>query len=131
MSPGDRLVSILIPCFNAARFVAKTIESALDQTHKNIEIIVVDDGSTDNSAEVVANYGSVQLLRQKNAGVTCARNVALRRSRGDFIQYLDADDLISPDKIERQLACLVGRNEDCVATAEWGRFYTDPRETRF
>ena len=127
---SDPLVSVLIPCFNAGRFIGETLRSVLAQTHKPLEIIVVDDGSTDNSAEEVSRFPEVKLIRQSNAGVTTARNVAVANCRGDFIQYLDADDLLSPDKISRQVQRLIG-NEDCIATAEWGRFYSDPSKTLF
>lgn len=117
------LVSILIPCFNAEGFLAETLESALSQTWPNLEIIVVDDGSIDRSAEIVESYADrgVRLIRQANAGVSAARNRAFSASTGDFIQHLDADDLLDPDKIERQMVCL-GSATDCVCTSEAGLF---------
>jgi glycosyltransferase involved in cell wall biosynthesis len=127
---SDPLVSVLIPCFNGGRFIEETLRSVLSQDHKRLEVIVVDDGSTDNSAAVVRQFANVKLIQQANAGVTTARNVALMHSHGDFIQYLDADDLLSVNKISRQLQRLIG-NETCVATAEWGRFYSHPDEARF
>jgi GT2 family glycosyltransferase len=124
------LVSVLIPCFNAARYIGETLRSVRAQTYPNIETIVVDDGSTDASAAVVREFPDVILHQQPNAGVTAARNAAFARSRGEFIQYLDADDLLAPDKIELQMGRLRDRPL-CVATAEWGRFYSDPAETQF
>jgi glycosyltransferase involved in cell wall biosynthesis len=128
---GKPLVSVLIPCYNAGRFITDTIRSVQQQTHKNLEIIVIDDGSTDDSAAIVSGFPEVKLFRQANGGVPSARNAALRHSSGAFIQYLDADDLLAPQKIEHQLARLTAGNEDCVATCAWGRFHRDPGEAVF
>src|SRR5262245_21908195 len=99
------LVSILIPAFNASRWIADTIQSALAQTWPRTEIIVVDDGSTDDTLAIARGFASqgVSVTTQPNRGASAARNVALARSRGDFIQWLDADDILAPDKIERQM----------------------------
>jgi glycosyltransferase involved in cell wall biosynthesis len=122
-------VSVLIPCFNAEKFIAETLESVLGQTWPNLEVIVVDDGSQDSSVQAVERFGSrgVRLLRQPNRGAGAARNTALRASNGAFIQFLDADDLISPTKIEIQLRRLAD-NPDAIASAEWGRFQGSPSE---
>jgi len=127
------LVSILIPCHNAQRWIAETLESALSQTWQNKEIIVVDDGSTDNSLAVAKRFESpiVKVISQKKRGASTARNRAFQESQGDFIQYLDADDLLAPDKIERQIQLLVDGNSDCVAAGEWARFYKTPSEALF
>ena len=95
------LVSILIPCYNSEKWLAETLESALAQTWQNKEIIVVDDGSTDSSLEIAKTFESnkVKVLRQDNRGASAARNLGLTNAQGDFIQYLDADDLLSEDKI--------------------------------
>lgn len=117
------LVSVLVPCFNAKAWIAETLDSALAQTWPNLEIIVVDDGSTDASAAVVQGYGDrrVQLIRQANLGPSAARNRALSACRGDFVQYLDADDILEPEKIERQVERLLGQ-PDCIALGATGRF---------
>ena len=125
-------VSVLIPCYNAAAYIGATLDSVVSQTWPNLEVIVVDDGSTDASASIVEDYAQsgVRLVRQDNRGQTAALNTALLHATGDFVQYLDADDLIDPTKIEVQMDRL--RDADnCIATARWGRFYGDPRETRF
>lgn len=121
-------VSILIPCYNASAWLAATLESALAQTWPRREIILVDDGSTDDSAVIAHRYASrgVQLLTQPNAGAAAARNTALRAARGDYVQFLDADDLIAPDKIARQLTVLATAPADTIAAGPWGTFSTDP-----
>lgn len=114
-APVGPLVSILIPCHNGAGFVAEAIDSALGQTYSNIEVIVVDDGSTDSSGEILAGYG--ERIRWKtipNSGACAARNEALRMAKGEYIQFLDADDLLMPDKIARQLPELVDGEFDLV-----------------
>ena len=88
-------VSVIIPCYNAARYVGETLESVQRQTWPNLEIIVVDDGSTDDSARIVETFAGLDLtlVRQANRGQTAALNVGLARATGDFVQYLDADDV--------------------------------------
>ena len=126
------LVSVLIPCFNAERYIGETLESVFRQTWPALEIVIVDDGSTDKSLDEIRRFQCSRLtvLSQKNQGQTSALNKCIWNSTGTFIQYIDADDLISPDKIALQMRRLSDR-PNCVATAEWGRFYTDPKDTRF
>ncbi len=102
------LVSILIPAHNAEKWVTDTIRSAVAQTWKRKEIIVVDDGSTDQTLAVARQFESksVRIVASKNQGAAATRNLALQLSQGDYIQYLDADDLLAPDKIERQLTAV-------------------------
>lgn len=101
-------VSILIPAYNAERFVGAALQSAVNQTWANTEIILVDDGSTDKTFAVAKQFEreKVKIMRQDNRGAAAARNRALRDAQGDFLQYLDADDLLSPDKIREQLVLL-------------------------
>lgn len=117
--PTQPLVSVLMPLYNKAAFVAEAIESVLNQTYPNIEIIIVDDGSTDNSFEIAKRYESAKifLFKQENKGVSSARNTAFRHSKGDFIQYLDADDVLDPRKIEEQVKILRG-SPDALTTAQ-------------
>ena len=106
------LVSVVVPTYNRAYCLARTIDSALGQTHPSVEVIVVDDGSVDETAEMVAaRYGSdarVRLIRQANAGVSAARNTGLRVARGDYVALLDSDDVWEPWKLELQVACMQG-----------------------
>ncbi len=99
------LVSIVIPCFNAAAFVADAIRSSLEQTHRNTEVIVIDDGSTDRSVDVLHSFGStVRWETGVNRGACAARNRGMQLATGELIQFLDADDWIYPEKLERQVA---------------------------
>ncbi len=120
-------VSILIAAYNAERWLAETLESATGQTWPNVEVIVVDDGSTDATLAVARRYESatVKVIHQPNAGACAARNRALAEARGDYVQYLDADDLLSLDKIERQVRRLASEPAGTVATGPWSRFYGD------
>lgn len=128
------LASILIPCYNAEKWIAETIESAIAQTWNNKEIIIVDDGSKDNSLYIAKGYESsqVKVIAQSNQGASAARNVALQESQGDFIQYLDADDLLAPNKIELQL-CLLEKDPTSpyIVASEWARFFRDISEAFF
>lgn len=130
------LVSILIPAWNSAPWLGATLDSALQQTHPRIEIIVIDDGSTDQTltvarARAARHPDRIRVVSQSNAGASAARNHALRLASGDYIQFLDADDLLSPRKIELQLALLSTRAADTLATCRWGRFESDPSASRF
>jgi glycosyltransferase involved in cell wall biosynthesis len=99
------LVSIVIPCFNGERFVGDAIRSALAQTFRDREVIVVDDGSTDGSREAVRRFGQeVRLVEAGHRGGSAARNRGLGVAQGEWIQFLDADDLLAPHKLERHIA---------------------------
>jgi glycosyltransferase involved in cell wall biosynthesis len=102
-----RKVSILIPCYNAKRWVSQAIESALAQNYPEKEVIVVDDGSTDSSLEVIKSFGDrIRWETGPNGGGSAARNRLLELSRGEWLQYLDADDYLFPDKVAKQLEFL-------------------------
>lgn len=101
-------VSVIIPAYNAGRYVGAAIQSVLAQTHRDFEILVVDDGSEDDTAAVVEAFGApVRLLRQANAGVSEARNHGLRVATGRYVAFLDADDTWFPEKLERQVSTLL------------------------
>lgn len=124
------LVSVIVPCWNATHTIGQTLECLRGQTWPNIEIVVVDDGSEDDGALFVERFNApnVRLIRHStNRGQTAALNTGLANVHGAFIQYLDADDLISRDKIELQMARLVNA-PNCVASGEWGLFSQDPIE---
>lgn len=120
------LVSILIPLYNSEKYIAQTIQSCLDQTYKNIEIIIVDDGSTDRSLsiakEYAQRYNNIKVYSQENTGAPRARNLAFEKSSGAYIQYLDADDLMSPNKIASQMALVEEHDKETVFTSKFSYF---------
>jgi glycosyltransferase involved in cell wall biosynthesis len=124
------LVSILIPCFNAAPFLRASLDSALSQTWPAKEVIVVDDASTDGSSDLLDSYRrhGIVIIRESCGSASAARNLAFRESRGDYVKFFDADDLLDPRTIEFQMQRL-GESDTAVATCEWGRFYNDDIST--
>lgn len=119
------LVSILIPAYEAGEWVAQTIRSALAQTWSRKEIIIIDDGSRDDTYTIASGFASksVCVKRREHMGAAAARNHALALSQGDYIQWLDADDVLAPDKIEKQLAAAESFDKRTLLSAAWGRFY--------
>jgi len=98
------LVSIIIPVYNGSNYVAEAIDSALAQTYKNIEIIVVNDGSTDNTEEIAKSYGSkIRYFKKENGGVSTALNLGIKEMKGDYFSWLSHDDLYYPNKIEEDI----------------------------
>jgi glycosyltransferase involved in cell wall biosynthesis len=128
------LVSILIPAYNAERWIATTIESALAQTWPRKEIIVVDDGSRDGTLPAARTFTArgVRVVTQDNGGASAARNRALALAQGDYIQWLDADDVLAPDKVARQ-ADVAMRLADprLLYSGAWGYFYYRTSRARF
>ena len=122
-----QLVSIIIPVYNSEKYLAECVESALGQTWCNKEIIIVDDGSTDGSLDVAnkyAIYPNVKIICQNNKGAAAARNTGLRQAKGEFIQFLDADDLLSAGKISVQLKSLL-QHPGKVAVCSTVHFFSD------
>ncbi|MEX2564713.1 MAG: glycosyltransferase [Cyclobacteriaceae bacterium] len=129
----NHLVSIIIPVYNKAAFVRETLDSALGQTYPNIEVVLINDGSTDGSLAILEEYQSkfpdkIILVDQENGGVSKATNVGIQASRGAYIQFLDADDLLSPDKIENQIGLLKGKPFTMMASCEWVNFKNSMHE---
>ncbi len=100
------LTSVIIPCFNQAKFLGEALESVFAQTHPHYEVIVVDDGSTDGTARVAARFDPVRTLRQRNRGLADARNAGFQASAGRFVVFLDADDRLLPNALEDGVASL-------------------------
>jgi glycosyltransferase involved in cell wall biosynthesis len=110
----DPLVSVIVPCYNGAAFLEETLRSALTQSYAQVEVVVVDDGSTDSSPEIARRF-PVRYIRQPNRGLCEARNVGIRESKGDYLVFLDADDRLKPRAIEAGLRALAQR-PDCAMT---------------
>ena len=131
---GKPLVSILIPAYNADKWIKDTICSALAQTWNPKEIIVVNDGSSDRTLELANHFeqDSVQVISQEHQGASAARNNAFKNCHGDYIQWLDADDLLAPEKIAKQMeaVCECGDNRT-LFSSPWGQFFYRPERAKF
>lgn len=126
MSESNPLVSVIIPSYNCEHYIAQTIESVLNQTFKDIELIVVDDGSTDSTREIVKSYGDpVRLITQQNARVCAARNRGISESKGKYICLMDHDDFWFPYKLEEQIKTLEKHGETGVVFAPFIRWHSD------
>lgn len=130
------LVSVLIPAYNSEAFISETLQSCIAQTYPNVEIIVVDDESTDRTLEIALEwekkYSNIHVYTQPNTGACAARNLALEKSTGKFVMFLDADNIISPNKVKAQMELLAAANDDmAVATCPWDRFYTTIEDAKF
>ena len=132
MTNNGPLVSVVIPCFNGERFLAAAIDSALNQDYAPLEVIVVDDGSTDGSGRIMETYGSrITVVRQANSGVSAARNSGLRRSKGSYVAFLDADDYWQAEFASKMVAALQQSNA-AIAYCGWQHVgLPGPRGTPF
>jgi glycosyltransferase involved in cell wall biosynthesis len=116
--PQQPLVSVIIPCYNHARFLAESVDSVKQQTYKNVEIIVVDDGSTDDTKAVSASLPDIRYIYQANQGLSAARNTGLQHSKGDYLVFLDADDYLYPNALRINLEYLQ-RNPTWAFVSGW------------
>ena len=114
------LVSVIIPTFNRAAMVVEALDSVLNQSYQSLEVIVVDDGSTDDTSARLADYeGRIQVVRQSsNSGVSAARNCGIQQSRGDYVALLDSDDLWKPEKIQRQMDFFLKHSQAMICQTE-------------
>ena len=109
------LVTVIIPCFNSELFIQDCVESVLQQTYENIEIILIDDGSTDGSLSKIEEFSTkIMILKKENQGAASARNLGIRNSNGSYIAFLDSDDVWYPEKIEKQLQLMTEKHLDLV-----------------
>jgi glycosyltransferase involved in cell wall biosynthesis len=131
--PSNPLVSIIIPVYNADKWIFETIQSCLNQTWANLEIIAVDDGSSDSSLRIMQNIKAknLKIISQENKGGCAARNLGLKYAQGDYIQYLDADDLLAPEKINVQMNRLLPHDPYTIASGPFAHFMNEPYPASF
>lgn len=137
MIQNSPLISICIPVYNSSKWLRETISSALNQSYKNIEIIIVDDGSTDNSWNIIREYQKkfpaiIKAFRQQNKGASSARNKALIESKGNYIQWLDSDDILAENKIQEQMKFISKNNDPFILhSSSFGIFYHSIKRAKF
>jgi len=125
---SELLVSIVIPCFNHGRFLRESIRSALDQSHPSIEVIVVDDGSTDSTPLVASDLGDqIVYVRQANAGLSAARNTGIAQARGAFLLFLDADDFLDREVVASHLVAAQASPSATLLVGSWRHVDTEGR----
>jgi glycosyltransferase involved in cell wall biosynthesis len=117
------LVSIIIPCYNAEEFVSQAIAGALNQTFTNIELIIINDGSTDNSENEILSFrdSRIRYFKQSNKGQAAVLNFGISEAKGNYIKFFDADDVMHPEHVEKMVKRLEG-NDHSIAFCEWGAF---------
>ncbi|MEX2396948.1 MAG: glycosyltransferase, partial [Balneolales bacterium] len=126
--PKTPLVTIVIPTYNHGQFIGEAIESIFAQDYKNYEIVIIDDGSLDNTEEVVSNYEGIKYLKQKNQGLSASRNIGLQNSKGEYITFLDADDVLQPNAITTNVQHFT-KNKNCAfVSGNHKRIAVDGRE---
>lgn len=130
MNSYSPLISVIVPAYNAEAFIGQTLDSVLSQTYKNIEVLVVNDGSQDRTAEIVDSIAQkdhrVILLQQSNVGVAAARNLAIQNSCGEYIAPIDADDIWFPQKLEKQMQLML-KTDSCVGLVYAWSVYIDEK----
>lgn len=126
------LVSVIIPCYNQGRYLSDAIESVLSQSHTNWECIIINDGSTDNTKNITLKYANahskIKYIEQPNRGLSSARNRGIDEAKGTYIQFLDADDLIRPEKLELQCKSLSGISNLKLSYCDF--YYCDEKDTK-
>ena len=130
----EPLVSVIIPMYNSERYIRDSVQSVLDQTWKRIEVIIINDGSTDASRQMIEDLRrnpKVHVLDQKNRGASAARNAGIRYAKGDYLQFLDADDLLHPEKIDIQMRTLSSPDKKALISGTWMGFKEDTTSAVF
>lgn len=126
-------VSIIIPLYNAEKYIIETLKSAINQTYENKEIIIIDDGSTDDSKRKIEKYidNTVKYFYQKNSGVSVARNKGIEMATGDYITFLDSDDILHEDKVQKQMNVIKKWNYDvCYCTYNNWDFFENEKKIK-
>jgi glycosyltransferase involved in cell wall biosynthesis len=130
------LISIIIPTFNRAHYICETLKSIIAQTYTNWECIIVDDGSSDDSLLVINSFAKkdvrfrlINRPSDRNKGASTCRNIGIENSKGEFIQFLDSDDLMSENKLEQQILSIPDFNENIICTCKWSRFIKTPNDS--
>ncbi|BDA72034.1 glycosyl transferase family 2 [Calothrix sp. PCC 7716] len=123
MTHLNPLISVIIPAYNAEKFISRTLESVLSQTYENIEVLVIDDGSDDKTVEIVQSLAQkdsrIILFQQQNSGVAVARNLGINKSQGEFIAPIDADDIWYPQNLEKQVRCMKQSDSSVGLVYSW------------
>lgn len=131
---NNPLISIIIPVYNSAKYLLKCLDSIINQTYQNLEIICVNDGSTDNSTKILQNYAKkdnrIKILTQKNAGLSAARNSGIKAATGKYITFVDADDQIKPTMLKDMISALQNSHAD-IAVCSFEEFYPNGKITHF
>jgi glycosyltransferase involved in cell wall biosynthesis len=132
MSANNPLVSVIIPTYNRADVVGRSIRSVLNQSHENFNILIVDDGSTDSTEEVVKSFDDdrITYIYQKNQGANTARNRGIKIAEGDYISFLDSDDVFYPDYLSRSIGAISNASSRCIGSATASIFYSSKKKTR-
>jgi len=129
----SKVISVIIPAYNVDKYIKKCMESVLLQTYSDLEIIVIDDGSTDDTAKLISSFTSderVIILKQKNSGVTAARNNGINTATGELMTFVDSDDWLEPDMYEKLYTVMAESNAD-VAACDYNLVYDDHIETKY
>lgn len=128
LAPGHPLVSVLIPAYNAERTIVSAVESVLAQRYPRVEVVVIDDGSTDGTAAALARFGDrIRVVHQPNGGLAAARDRSHVEARGELIAWLDADDLMNPDRIALQVEFLLHHPSVLLVSSDFSAFFEDGR----
>jgi glycosyltransferase involved in cell wall biosynthesis len=123
---GSELVSIIIAAYNCEGFIGAALETCLRQTHPKVEVVVVNDGSKDRTGEILRSYGGrIRLIEQKNGGLANARNTGVREARGEYIAWMDADDLVHPEKVATQVAAFRSNPTLVLVSSDFSAFRTE------
>lgn len=123
MKKNEAIVSIIIPVYNAKKYLANTLDSVIKQTYKNLEIILVNDGSTDNSKDICESYAKIdkriKVINKENGGVSSARNYGLALAKGEYISFIDSDDFLVTDMIETLVNDIQNTNAEIAVCGYW------------